>query len=80
MRGTLFAIAITLVVVLRYVVSSCIIRPWRDCWLCKGRGYFRSKGNRKLSRGCRHCRYTGKRLRIGRRLWNRARRTARQAA
>lgn len=80
MRGTLTLTAIAAVWVLRYVVWSVIIHPWRDCWLCKGRGYFRSKRNRKLSRGCRHCNHTGKRLRIGRRLWNRARRTARQAA
>ena len=79
MRGTLTAIAIALLPVLAYV-GSCIARPFRDCWLCAGRGHHRSDSNRKLSRPCRWCKATGKRLRIGRRLWNRATRTARDAA
>ena len=72
MRGALTATGIILAFVL-YYVGSCIIRPLRDCWLCDGQGHFRSKSNRKLSRPCWWCKRTGKRLRIGRRLWNRAR-------
>lgn len=78
MRGTLTAIAIAVLPALAYV-GSCIIRPFRDCWVCKGKGHHRSDGNRKLSRPCRWCKAKGKRLRIGRRAWNRARRTARDA-
>ncbi|MDH6460879.1 hypothetical protein M2302_001045 [Micromonospora sp. A200] len=79
MRGTLTATGIVLVVALVYA-SSCIIRPFRDCWLCDGKGHHRSKRKSKLSRPCRWCNHTGKRLRIGRRLWNRARRVHRDAA
>lgn len=73
MRGTLTAIAIAAAAVLAYPLS-CAIRPYRDCWLCKGTGHHRSATNRKLSRPCRWCKTTGKRLRHGRRAWNRARR------
>ncbi|MDZ5443787.1 hypothetical protein U2F26_13745 [Micromonospora sp. 4G57] len=78
MRGTLTATGIVLAVLLAYALS-CIIRPFRDCWVCDGQGHFRSKSNRKLSRPCFWCHRTGKRLRIGRRLWNRARRLHRAA-
>ena len=78
MRGTLTATGILAVAILIYA-GSCIIRPFRDCWLCDGKGHHRSKRNRKLSRPCWWCDRTGKRLRIGRRLWNKARRVHRQA-
>jgi hypothetical protein len=77
-RGSLTATGIVLAVALVYAVS-CAVRPFRDCWCCSGQGHHRSKGNRKLSRPCRWCKQTGKRLRIGRRIWNRARRVQRQA-
>lgn len=78
MRGTLTATGIVLVVALVYAVS-CAVRPFRDCWLCDGKGHHRSKKNRKLSRPCGWCHRSGKRLRFGRRLWNRARRVQREA-
>ncbi|WP_446218813.1 hypothetical protein [Micromonospora sp. IBHARD004] len=81
MRGTLTATGMILAVLLWYA-GSCILRPFRDCWLCDGRGHHRStrKGRRsRLSRPCRWCNHSGKRLRIGRRLWNRARRVQREA-
>ncbi|MEV1331510.1 hypothetical protein AB0J20_18255 [Micromonospora costi] len=78
MRGLLTAIAIAAAVLLGYALS-CAVRPYRDCWLCNGKGHHRSKGNRKLSRPCRWCRASGKRLRFGRRAWNRARRVHRAA-
>lgn len=78
MRLTLTATGILLVVALVYAVS-CAVRPFRDCWLCDGKGHHRSRRKRKLSRPCRWCRASGKRLRIGRRLWNRARRVHRAA-
>jgi len=77
-RGTLTAIAIVVLPVLAYI-GSCIVRPFRDCWVCKGKGHHRSDSNRKLSRPCRWCKATGKRWRLGRRAWVRATRTARDA-
>ncbi|NES28945.1 hypothetical protein GCE86_19690 [Micromonospora terminaliae] len=79
MRGTLTAAGIILAALVWYA-GSCIIRPFRDCWLCDGKGHHRSKRKSKLSRPCRWCRASGKRLRFGRRLWNRARRVHRDAA
>lgn len=78
MTPLLTATAIGLVLLLAYLVS-CAIFPLRDCWCCKGHGYHRSDSDRKNSRPCRWCKRTGKRWRIGRRLWNRARRVHRQA-
>ncbi|WP_435120749.1 hypothetical protein [Micromonospora tulbaghiae] len=78
MRGTLTAIAIVAAAVLGYALS-CAVRPYRDCWLCDGKGHHRAKSNRKLSRPCWWCKGAGKRLRYGRRLWNRARRVHRDA-
>lgn len=78
MRGTLTATGIVLVVVLVYA-GSCIVWPFARCWCCSGRGFHSPKNNRRISRGCRWCDRTGKRLRIGRRLWNRARRVHREA-
>ncbi|TDC44673.1 hypothetical protein E1258_31410 [Micromonospora sp. KC207] len=78
MRGTLTTIAILAAAALAYPLS-CAVRPYRDCWVCKGSGHHRATGNRKLSRPCRWCRATGKRLRLGRRAWNRARRIHRDA-
>jgi hypothetical protein len=63
---------------------SCWLWPMRDCWVCRGTGHHRptdSNGRRgRVSRPCRWCKASGKRLRIGRRMWNRARRHARQAS
>lgn len=78
MRATITATGIALVALLLYA-GSCIVRPFRDCWVCDGAAHHRSKRNPALSRPCRWCKATGKRLRLGRRAWNRARRTARQA-
>ena len=77
MRGTIVATVLIVAGLLIYVVS-CMIRPFRDCWMCDGKAHHRSKRNPKLSRPCRWCKASGKRLRIGRRLWNRARRVARE--
>ncbi|MFI7607655.1 hypothetical protein ACIBTV_21285 [Micromonospora sp. NPDC049366] len=72
MRGTLTATGIILAVLAAYALS-CAVRPFRDCWLCDGKGHHRSKRNAKLSRPCRWCKSSGKRLRFGRRAWNKAR-------
>jgi hypothetical protein len=65
------ALALAVSVVAAGYVLHCAVRPFRDCWLCKGTGHHRAAGNRKLSRPCRWCKATGKRLRLGRRAWNR---------
>ncbi|MBQ1060064.1 hypothetical protein [Micromonospora sp. C41] len=53
---------------------SCWIHPLRDCWCCKGHGVHRPTDDngkpRRIARPCRWCRQTGKRIRIGRRVWN----------
>lgn len=78
MRGTLTATGIALAVALSYALS-CAVKPYRDCWVCRGKAHHRSKSSPTLSRPCRWCRASGKRLRYGRRLWNRARRLHRAA-
>ncbi|MEV5689921.1 hypothetical protein [Micromonospora globbae] len=78
MRVTIAATGIILALLLGYA-ASCIVRPFRDCWLCDGKGHHRSKRNRKLSRPCRWCGASGKRLRLGRRAWNKAREKYRAA-
>lgn len=74
MRPALVLAAIALVVALVYAVS-CAWWPFRDCMVCDGRGAHRPSGNRRISRPCRWCRGAGKRLRLGRRAWNRLQRT-----
>ncbi len=79
MRGTITATVLIAATLAGYALS-CAVRPFRDCWLCGGQAHHRSKRNPKLSRPCRWCKATGKRLRLGRRLWNRARRVQRAAS
>ena len=69
MTQTMIATGTLLVAALVYA-GSCWVWPFADCWLCSGRGSHRPKNNRKLSRPCRWCKASGKRLRIGRRLAN----------
>lgn len=69
MTPTVTAIGLALAAALAYAVS-CYVWPFTDCWLCKGNGHHRPDSNRKLSRPCRWCKATGKRLRIGRRVAN----------
>lgn len=81
------ATAITLAVLVLALVyaGSCVLHPMRDCWCCDGAGHHRPEGDKqthrrgKVSRPCRWCRQTGKRLRIGRRLWRWARRRQHEA-
>jgi len=41
--------------------------PYSPCWHCRGSGKHRSG---KYWRPCRRCKGTGRRIRLGRRLWD----------
>lgn len=86
MSLTRAAIAAAIIVLaLAYYAVSCWVWPMRDCWCCKGHGHHRPDGDHKthrrgkVSRPCRWCKSSGKRWRIGRRVWNHARRKHRAA-
>ncbi|QIY63466.1 hypothetical protein HEP85_19855 [Streptomyces sp. RPA4-2] len=75
----LLAIACLLVVTLGYV-GRCWLSPFGDCRKCHGMGHaFKNdrKGRLKRGRDCRRCDATGKRIRVGRWIYNRAARTYR---
>ncbi|MEU4776889.1 hypothetical protein [Micromonospora sp. NPDC023633] len=50
---------------------DCWWREWKPCWCCKGSAkHYRDDG--KVFRDCWVCRRSpGRKLRIGRRVWNR---------
>ncbi|MEV6167569.1 hypothetical protein AB0L99_04985 [Streptomyces sp. NPDC051954] len=75
----LLAIACLLVVTLGYVVK-CWLSPFGDCRNCAGMGHALKsdrKGRPKRGKDCRRCHATGKRIRVGRWIYNRAARTYR---
>ena len=76
---TLPALAITLLLIVTLSYSAtCAASPFANCRKCHGFGYRTTtdrKGRAKRGKDCRRCRTTGKRLRIGRRLFNAYRRT-----
>ncbi|SCL20466.1 hypothetical protein [Micromonospora inyonensis] len=72
MQATLTAIAIGTLAALGYAVS-CAVWPFARCWVCDGKAHHTPKGNTRISRPCRWCKATGRRLRLGRRVWNRIR-------
>ncbi|NBE80283.1 hypothetical protein [Micromonospora rubida] len=78
MRGTLTAAAIALILALTWAVRLTLF-PLADCWCCNGQGVHRSKSNPKHSRRCWWCKSTGKRWRMGRRVWDRMRQKHRDA-
>ncbi len=51
-----------------WYLIACALFPWRACEWCEG-GKKRSS-SRKHWRDCRHCDGTGRRARIGRRVWS----------
>ncbi|MFI0764622.1 hypothetical protein ACH4TQ_06810 [Streptomyces sp. NPDC021218] len=68
------AIACLLAVTLGYV-SLCAVSPFGDCRKCRGMGHAIKtdrKGRMKRGKDCRRCDATGKRIRAGRWLYNRA--------
>jgi hypothetical protein len=54
--------------------ALCWLQPFADCPLCHGLGHRagvnRRTGKARRGRPCRWCRTTGKRLRVGRRVFN----------
>jgi hypothetical protein len=75
----LLAITCLLVVTLCYSVK-CWLSPFGDCRKCAGMGHaFKTdrKGRVKRGKDCRRCDATGKRIRVGRWIYNRAARTYR---
>ncbi|MGW5420698.1 hypothetical protein [Streptomyces sp. NPDC003943] len=74
MTPALLAIACLLVVTFGYA-AKCAASPFGDCRKCRGLGYALKtdrKGQLKRGKDCRRCHTTGKRIRIGRWLYNRA--------
>ncbi|MEU9287236.1 hypothetical protein AB0D57_21585 [Streptomyces sp. NPDC048275] len=73
MTPALLAITLMLGVTLCYI-AVCAASPFGNCRKCSGWG-FRMKTDRKgrMKRGkdCRRCKATGKRIRVGRWLYNR---------
>lgn len=55
------------IVSLAIYVGHCVLRPYARCRWCE-HGVKASKSGRSW-RDCRHCRGSGKRIRLGRRLW-----------
>jgi hypothetical protein len=79
MSLVLLATAFLLIVTFGYVVT-CWLSPFGDCRRCGGMGHALTtdrKGKAKRGRDCRRCHATGKRIRAGRWLYNRAARTYR---
>ncbi|MEU9342853.1 hypothetical protein AB0D74_16755 [Streptomyces sp. NPDC048278] len=73
--ATSFLLAVTLC----YGVK-CWLSPFGDCRKCAGMGHAittNRKGKTKRGRDCRRCDATGKRIRVGRWIYNRAARTYR---
>lgn len=66
------AIGSLLAAALVYAVS-CAVWPFARCWVCHGQAHHSPRGNHRISRPCRWCKASGRRLRIGRRVWNRLR-------
>lgn len=69
--------ATTAVLAALIYAALCWVRPFADCGSCGGTGR-RPAGRLRRARPCRRCRETGKRLRIGRRVWNYSRRLHRE--
>ncbi|MFF9410015.1 hypothetical protein ACF1B0_31485 [Streptomyces anandii] len=79
MSPALLAVACLFVVTFGYGVK-CWLSPFGDCRKCAGMGHAITtdrKGKPKRGRDCRRCNASGKRIRVGRWIYNRAARTYR---
>ncbi|WP_180686272.1 hypothetical protein [Streptomyces gossypiisoli] len=80
MTPILLTIAFLLFVTLGYI-SVCAASPFGTCRTCNGFGFAMTtdrKGKPKRGKTCRRCKGHGKRIRVGRWLYNRAAATYRQ--
>ncbi|MFF2065850.1 hypothetical protein ACFVWZ_29315 [Streptomyces sp. NPDC058200] len=69
----LFLASTCLVVVTVCYVGVCAVSPFGDCRRCRGMGHDMKtdrKGRAKRGKDCHRCHATGKRIRIGRHLYN----------
>ncbi|KIF69279.1 hypothetical protein HY68_12845 [Streptomyces sp. AcH 505] len=72
MTPILAASFLLLILTLCYV-SLCAASPFGNCRKCRGWGFKMTtdrKGRAKRGKDCRRCHATGKRIRIGRHLYN----------
>ncbi|MEV7700743.1 hypothetical protein ACFWZZ_31230 [[Kitasatospora] papulosa] len=72
MTPALLASALLLLITLSYS-GLCVVSPFGDCRKCRGWGFATKtdrKGRAKRGKDCRRCKATGKRIRIGRHLYN----------
>ncbi|WSA79388.1 hypothetical protein OG930_29500 [Streptomyces sp. NBC_01799] len=72
MTPALLASALLLFVTLSYA-SLCAASPFGSCRKCHGWGFAIKtdrKGRTKRGKDCRRCKATGKRIRVGRHLYN----------
>ncbi|MFJ2593308.1 hypothetical protein [Streptomyces erythrochromogenes] len=79
MTPALLAIACLLTITLGYI-GLCAASPFGTCRKCRGFGFALTtdrKGSLKRGKHCRRCDGHGKRIRLGRWLYNRAARTYR---
>ncbi|MEU3402620.1 hypothetical protein ABZ766_01475 [Streptomyces sp. NPDC006670] len=79
MTPALLAIACLFAVTVGYA-ATCAASPFGTCRKCHGMGHLTKtdrKGRLKRGKDCRRCHATGKRIRAGRWLYNRASRTYR---
>ncbi|WP_329308944.1 hypothetical protein [Streptomyces microflavus] len=72
MTPALLASALLMFITLSYA-SLCAASPFGNCRKCRGWGFEMKtdrKGRAKRGKDCRRCKATGKRIRIGRHLYN----------
>ncbi|MGW1088490.1 hypothetical protein ACWD4L_19725 [Streptomyces sp. NPDC002596] len=72
MTPALLASALLLFVTFSYA-SLCVASPFGNCRKCHGWGFAIKtdrKGRTKRGKDCRRCKATGKRIRVGRHLYN----------
>lgn len=63
-------VAGTLLVLAAAYYVECAVFPWGKCSRCKDSPGRLMSPDGKHWRACRRCKGTGKRLRVGRRVWN----------